>query len=75
MQLPWERGGKGGKDWEFGTGRCKLVYAERIHNKDLPYSPGNSIQCSVRNHDGEYEKEYTYTAKSLRYTAEINTTL
>ena len=28
-------GGGGGKDWEFGVSRCKLVYIGRINNKVL----------------------------------------
>ena len=30
----------GGKDWEFGVSRCKLLYIEWINNKDLLYSTG-----------------------------------
>ena len=50
----------GGKDWEFGISRCKLLYIGWI-NRILLYSTGNSIQYRVINHNGkEYEKEYTY---------------
>ena len=53
-------GQRGGKDWEFGISRCKLVYIGWI-NKVLLYSAGNYIQYPVTNHDGkEYEKEYIY---------------
>ena len=53
--------GVGGKDWEFGVSRCKLLYIGRIHNKVLLYSTGNYIQYPVVNHNGkEYEKEYIY---------------
>ena len=53
--------GGGGWDWEFGISRCKLLYIERINNKDLWYSTGNYIQYPVINHNGkEYEKEYIY---------------
>ena len=68
----------GGKDWEFGISRCKLVYIGWINNKVLLYSTGNYIQYPVINHNGkEYEKEYIYICitESLCYTAEINTTL
>ena len=34
-------GAGGGKDWEFGIGRCKLVCMEQINNKVLLYSPEN----------------------------------
>ena len=48
----------GGKDWEFGVRRCKLLYIEWIHNKVLLYSTGNYIQYPVINHKGkEYGKE------------------
>ena len=54
-------GGGGGKDWEFGVSRCKLLYREWINNKVLLYSTGNYIQNPVINHNGkEYEKEYIY---------------
>ena len=54
-------GERGGKDWEFGISRCKLLYIEWINNKVLLYSTGNYIQYSVINHNGkEYEKEYLY---------------
>ena len=53
--------GRGGKDWEFGISRCKLLYIGWINNKVLLYSTGNCIQYPVVNHNGkEYEKEYTY---------------
>ena len=49
----------GGKDWEFGISRCKLLHMEWINNKVLLYSTGNYIQYPVINHNGkEYEKEY-----------------
>ena len=51
----------GGKDWEFGISRCKLLYTGYINNKVLQYSTGNYIQYPVINHNGkEYEKEYIY---------------
>ena len=53
--------GGGGKDWEAGISRCKLVYIGWINNKVLLYSTGNYIQYPVINHNGkEYEKEYIY---------------
>ena len=55
------RRGRGGKDWEFGISRCKLLYIGWINNKVLLYSTDNYIQYSVINHNGkEYEKEYIY---------------
>ena len=50
----------GGKDWEFGISRCKLLYIEWINNK-VPLYTGNYIQHPVINHNGkEYEKKYIY---------------
>ena len=50
---------EGGKDWEFGMSRCKLVYTGWINSKVLLYSTGNYSQHPVINHNGkEYEKEY-----------------
>ena len=37
-------------DWEFGVGRCKLLYLEWINNKVLLYSTGNDIQSPGINH-------------------------
>ena len=34
-------GGRGGKDWEFGIGRDKLLYIGWINNKVILYSTGN----------------------------------
>ena len=53
---PWEGGGGGGMDWEFGISRCKLLYVW-INNKVLLYSTGNYIQYPVINNNG---KEYIY---------------
>ena len=33
----------GGMEWEFGIGRCKLLYTE-LMDKVLLYSTGNYIQ-------------------------------
>ena len=53
-------GNGAGMDWEFGIGRCKLVYIEWI-NKVLLYSTGNYIQYPGMNHNGrEHEKGYVY---------------
>ena len=51
------QGGKGGggKDWEFGISRCKLVYIRWINNKVLLYSTGNYNQYPIQN-GKEYEK-------------------
>ena len=45
----------GGKDWELGVSRCKLLYIGWINNKVLLYSTGNYIQYPTINH---YGKEY-----------------
>ena len=43
--------------WEFGDGRCKLLYIGWINNKVLLYSTGHYIQYPVINHNGkEYKK-------------------
>ena len=53
-------GSRGGKDWEFGISRCKLLIGW-INNKVLLYSTGNYIQWPVLNHKGkECEKEYIH---------------
>ena len=53
--------GGGGKDWELGITRCKLLYIGWIKNKVLLYSTENYIQHPVINHNGkEYEKVYIY---------------
>ena len=60
MVAKGEAGG-GGKDWEFGVSRCKLVYIGWINNKVLLYSTVNYIKYPVINHNGkENEKEYIY---------------
>ena len=33
----------GGKDWEFGISRCKLLYIGWINHKVLLYNTGNYI--------------------------------
>ena len=59
--------GSGGKDWEFGIRRCKLLYIEWINNKVLLYSAWNYVQYPVINQNGkEYEKEHMYTHLYLR---------
>ena len=49
-------GGGGGKGWEFGISRFKLLYIGWINNKVLPYSTGNYIQYPVINHNGKEKK-------------------
>ena len=54
-------GGGGGKDWEFGISRCKLLCIGWIKNKALLYSTGNYIQYTVINHnEKEYAEVYIY---------------
>ena len=53
----------GGKDWELGISRCKLLYKEWINNKVLLYSTGNYIQYPVINHNGKEKKECIYVHK------------
>ena len=46
LWLPRRGGGGGGKDWDLGISRCKLIY--RMDNyKVLLYSTGNYIQYPV----------------------------
>ena len=50
-------GDEGGKDWEFGVSRYKLLYRAWI-NKVLLYSTGNYVQYPVINNLGKaYKKE------------------
>ena len=59
-------GSGGGRDWEFGISRCKILYVEWINKKVMLYSTGNYIQYSVINHNGkEYEKEDIYTHRHI----------
>ena len=53
-------GGRGGKDYELGISRCRLVYIEWINNKVLLYSTGNCIQYLVINHNGKNMKKNVY---------------
>ena len=47
----------GEDEWEFGIGRCKLLYAEWISNKVLMHSTRDYIQYPMIDHSGkEYEK-------------------
>ena len=46
-------GNGGGKDWEVGISRCKLLYIRWIDNKVLLYSTGNSTQYSVMPYMGK----------------------
>ena len=48
--------GQGGMDWEFGISRHKLLYRERVSNKDLLYGTGNYIQYPVINHNEKEKK-------------------
>ena len=54
----------GGKDWELGISRYKLlysIYGMDKQKKALLYSTGNYSQYPVINQHGkEYEKEYIY---------------
>ena len=75
-QLKQFVGGKGGKDWEFGISRYKLLYIRWINRKVLLYNTGNCIQHPVINlNRKEYEKIYLYITESLCCTEEINATL
>ena len=61
----------GGKDWEFGISRWKLLDIGWINNKDLLHSTGNYIQYPVINHNGkEHWKEciHVYYWVTLLYS-------
>ena len=53
----WFPRGWGGRDWEAGVTRCKLLYIEWINNKILLYSTGSHIQYLVTNHNGKKIKK------------------
>ena len=53
MWLPRERGGRGGKEWEFGVSRGKLLHMGWINNKVLLYNTGNYIKYPVTSHNGK----------------------
>ena len=75
LWLPRVRQDGGGKDWEFGISRGKLLYIAWINNKVLLYSTGNYIQYPMTNHNGKEYEKYTCITESLCCTEEINTTL
>ena len=51
----------GGKDWEFGISRCKLLFIGWITNKVLLYSTEDCILYPMTKHNGkEDENEYIY---------------
>ena len=55
------KGGRGGRVWEFGIGRCKLLYTWWINNMVLLCSTENNIQYPVMNHNRkEYVKGYIF---------------
>ena len=59
LWLPRGRREGGGKEWEFGVSRCKLLYLGWKNSKVLLQSTRNYIQYPVINHNGnKYEKEY-----------------
>ena len=58
--------GWGGKDWEFGISRCRLLHVGWINNKVLLYSTGNYIQQPVITHNGkECDNVYIYIQQKL----------
>ena len=60
-------GGAGGRDWEFGVSRCKLLYTGWLNNKVLLYTTGNDVQYPVINHNGkEYFKNKIKFKKSKK---------
>ena len=47
----------GGKDWEFGISRCKLVYTEWVNNKETTF---NILQQTVMEKNMKKKKIYRY---------------
>ena len=68
-------------DWEFGVGRCNLLFLEWIGNEVLLHSQGNCIQSLGLEHGGRwYEKKMCIymcmcVTRSLCCTGEIGTAL
>ena len=57
--------GRGGKKWESGISRDKLLYIGWIDNKILLYSTGNYIQYPVTNcNENKYIYIYMYIYKT-----------
>ena len=74
--LPRVQGGGGGKDWEFGISRRKLLYIGWINTKVLLYSTGNYIPYPVINYNGkEYEKESACVWVTLLYSRNEHNTV
>ena len=62
-------GDGGGKDWEFGISRCKVLYIEWTHNKVPLNSTEIYTQYPMINHNGkEYEKIMLYVYIYYIYT-------
>ena len=55
-----EEGGGGGKAWEFGVSRDKLLHTGWINNKVLLCSTGNYIQYPVTSHMEKNMKNNIY---------------
>ena len=61
-------GDRGGKDWEFGISRCKLLHTGWRKNKVLLYNAGSYIHYPVINHNGKafFKKRiYVYNGVTL----------
>ena len=54
------QGWGGGKDWEFGISRCKLVYIGWIKKRSCMVWPENYIQYPVINHNEKHMKNDIY---------------
>ena len=66
--------GRGGKDWEFGTSRCKLLYIGWINKVLFRAQLIYSTACDKPLWKG-VRKDCIYITVLLCCTAEINTTL
>ena len=58
---PRGREDRGGREWDFGIIRVKLLYIGRLNNKVLLYSTGDYSQHPVTNHNGKNMKKNTHT--------------
>ena len=64
------KGERGGKDWEFGISRCKLLCIGWISNKVLLHNMGNYIQYPVINYSRQqyFKKNCLYVHNVQLYS-------
>ena len=59
---------RGGKEWEFGISRGKLLYIRWISSKALLYSTGDNIKYPMTKHNGKEHKIYMCIYYRYTYT-------